>query len=220
MRSKYLLQVDEGIADAAFDMDSSGLISSWNVAAKELFGLSSEEAIGRPCHEILQCADESGVVCFEHCSIQQALHTGSPITNFDLQVQTKAGPQWCNISVLTVTKPRSEVRYAVHIVRPREMRKRLEQLLRDFVADEAKLKREVAAPAISPRPTNATDINLTPREKEILRLLAAGKRTKAIADQLPISPVTVNNHIRHILTKLGAHTRLEAVRRAERAGLI
>src|SRR6266446_3204578 len=204
MRQKYLLQLDEATADAAFAIDSSGLITAWNAAAEELFGLSWEEAIGGPCHEILQCADESGVVCFEHCSIQQALHAGRPITNFDLRVRTKAGPQWCNISVLIVTESGSALRHAVHIVRPREMRRRFEQLLRDFVADEAKLKRRDAAPAISSRPTSAPDANLTDREKEIMRLLAAGTRTNEIAEQLHISPVTVNNHTRHILTKFGA----------------
>ena|SRR3989442_13376613 len=221
MRSKYLVQLIEETADAAFAIDSSGLISAWNIVAEKLFGLRSEEAIGQPCQEILQCANEEGLVCFEYCWIQQALHGRSPITNFDLQVQTMAGPQWCNISVLVVTEPGSASRHAVHIVRPREMRKRLEPLIRDFVANEAEVKRELAAPAISSDSTAAVSgVNLTPREEEILRLLSAGASTKAIADQLCISHVTVNNHIRHVLTKLKAHTRLEAIRRAERAGLI
>ena len=107
----------------------------------------------------------------------------------------------------------------MHIVRPSELRKRLEQLLRDF-ANEAEVKRGVAESAISPSPRAAIAANLTSREVEILRLLAAGTRTNEIAEQLHISRVTVNNHIRHILTKLDAHTRLEAIRCAERAGLI
>ncbi|RMG50565.1 MAG: DNA-binding response regulator [Acidobacteria bacterium] len=44
--------------------------------------------------------------------------------------------------------------------------------------------------------------------------------TADIADRLCISRTTVNNHIQHILRKLNAHSRLEAIRRAERAGLI
>jgi DNA-binding NarL/FixJ family response regulator len=55
---------------------------------------------------------------------------------------------------------------------------------------------------------------------EVLRLLAKGETTESIADQLSISRTTVNNHIQHILHKLNAHTRLEAIRRAEHAGLI
>jgi len=61
---------------------------------------------------------------------------------------------------------------------------------------------------------------LTDRELEILRLLGKGSTTSEVADQLHISRTTVNNHVQHILRKLDAHTRLEAIRRAEHAGLI
>jgi two-component system response regulator DesR len=67
-------------------------------------------------------------------------------------------------------------------------------------------------------PTKLTE--LTPREIEVLRLVAAGNTTKRIAERLFISPTTVNNHVAHILNKMSARTRLEAVRRAEKAGLI
>jgi DNA-binding NarL/FixJ family response regulator len=53
-----------------------------------------------------------------------------------------------------------------------------------------------------------------------LRLIAKGKSTRAVSAQLHISGSTVGNHIQHILKKLNAHTRLEAIRCAERAGLI
>ncbi|MBI2164602.1 MAG: helix-turn-helix transcriptional regulator [candidate division NC10 bacterium] len=52
---------------------------------------------------------------------------------------------------------------------------------------------------------------MTGREREILRLIAGGLTTSAIADKLCISHTTVRNHIQHILAKLGAHSRLEAV---------
>ncbi len=61
---------------------------------------------------------------------------------------------------------------------------------------------------------------LTDREREVLRLLAKGVTTAAIAERLGISRTTVNNHVQHILYKLNAHSRLEAIRRAEHAGLI
>jgi DNA-binding NarL/FixJ family response regulator len=50
--------------------------------------------------------------------------------------------------------------------------------------------------------------------------LAKGVTTAAIAERLGISRTTVNNHVQHILHKLNAHSRLEAIRRAEHAGLI
>jgi len=65
-----------------------------------------------------------------------------------------------------------------------------------------------------------TDPGLTPREREVLEELAAGKSTDTIAASLHISPVTVRNHIQRILPKLGARSRLEAVALGIRAGII
>ena len=61
---------------------------------------------------------------------------------------------------------------------------------------------------------------LTPREIEVLRLIATGLRTGAIADRLHVSPATVRNHVQHIFDKLGAHNRLEAVACARRQWLL
>jgi len=61
---------------------------------------------------------------------------------------------------------------------------------------------------------------LTPREIEVLELLAEGLPNKAIADRLKISDQTVKFHVSSISTKLGAANRTDAVRRAVRRGLI
>ena len=52
--------------------------------------------------------------------------------------------------------------------------------------------------------------NLSPRERQVLGLVARGMKTGAIAEQLVISTETARTHIQNILTKLGAHSRLEA----------
>ena len=65
---------------------------------------------------------------------------------------------------------------------------------------------------------NAPD--LTPRQAEVLRHLAAGCSTEQIARHLHISVETVRNHIRAVLRKLNAHSRLEAVANARTAGLL
>lgn len=54
-------------------------------------------------------------------------------------------------------------------------------------------------------------LDLTARELEVLKLLASGQKTRAIADTLTLSHHTVRNHIRNLLSKLGAHSMLEAV---------
>jgi DNA-binding NarL/FixJ family response regulator len=61
---------------------------------------------------------------------------------------------------------------------------------------------------------------LTARELEILRLMADGLDTKALAERLVVSSTTVRTHVQSILAKLGAHSRLEAVARASELGLI
>jgi DNA-binding NarL/FixJ family response regulator len=61
---------------------------------------------------------------------------------------------------------------------------------------------------------------LTPREMEVLRLLAEGLPNKSIASRLGISEHTVKFHINAILGKLGAQSRTEAVSRGVRLGLI
>ncbi len=62
--------------------------------------------------------------------------------------------------------------------------------------------------------------DLTPREREVLRLLAEGLPNKAIAGRLGISEHTAKFHVHTILGKLGTQSRTEAVVRAARLGLI
>jgi len=61
--------------------------------------------------------------------------------------------------------------------------------------------------------------HLTARETEVLRALAAGDSTAGIAEQLGISPMTVQSHVKSILAKLGVHSKIEAVTLAWRHGL-
>lgn len=76
-----------------------------------------------------------------------------------------------------------------------------------------------------PRPAPAPDDDpapegMTPREIQVLELLAEGLPNKVIADRLGISDQTVKFHIGSISGKLGAANRTDAVRRAVRRGLI
>lgn len=61
---------------------------------------------------------------------------------------------------------------------------------------------------------------LTAREKEVLRLMAAGKTDKEIAVELMLSVATVRNHHQRILEKLDVHEKREAVRRGRRLGWV
>jgi LuxR family transcriptional regulator, maltose regulon positive regulatory protein len=61
---------------------------------------------------------------------------------------------------------------------------------------------------------------LSARELEVLQLLAAGKPNQAIAEELVITLETVKRHVSHILDKLGATNRTQAVTRARELGLL
>ena len=61
---------------------------------------------------------------------------------------------------------------------------------------------------------------LTPREREILGLIAAGETAPAIADRLGLSPATVRTHLQHLYDKLGVSDRAAAVAQAMRRGLL
>jgi len=214
---KRFLTLLEGTADAAFAVDAAGRISGWNNAAVELFGLTEAEAIGSSCHKVLQCSDDNGMVCAEQCVIECATRLNRPPVNFDLRLQTRTGKIWCNVSTLIASDQASGALNAIHLVRPVETRKRLEQALSEFI--RTRTGNHLNDAPITPIPPSIK-IPLTAREVEVLRSLAKGHRTKAIADQLNISTATVNNHIKHILAKFDAHSRLEVIRHAESIGVI
>jgi DNA-binding NarL/FixJ family response regulator len=84
---------------------------------------------------------------------------------------------------------------------------------RRLIADFA---RQRAAPRANPIALDA----LTPREREVLRLVARGLSNTEICDALFVAPQTTKTHIGHILTKLGLRDRAQAVVVAYESGLV
>jgi two-component system nitrate/nitrite response regulator NarL len=97
-------------------------------------------------------------------------------------------------------------------------------VVKPFDPDEllARVRRSLvrAGDAASERVGRASSFGLTPREQEVLALLAEGLKPNAIATSLFISPKTVGTHIQRILAKLGVHDRAQAVALAYREGLV
>jgi pimeloyl-ACP methyl ester carboxylesterase/DNA-binding CsgD family transcriptional regulator len=72
-----------------------------------------------------------------------------------------------------------------------------------------------------PAPAKRTaEGELTPRERDVLRLVAEGKSDAEIARELVLSPHTVHRHVANILRKLGLHSRAAAAASAARAGIV
>ena len=59
---------------------------------------------------------------------------------------------------------------------------------------------------------------LTPRERDVLRLLALGLPNRAIAERLVTSEATIKSHVHHLIDKLGAASRAEVLVRARELG--
>ncbi len=78
----------------------------------------------------------------------------------------------------------------------------------------------VAARPAEHKAATSDTLGLTDRQLEVLQLLAEGKSTAQISEQLYLSRTTVRNHIARILAALGVHTRVQAIIVASRAGLI
>lgn len=85
------------------------------------------------------------------------------------------------------------------------------------VSEEAELR-----PTDGDRPAamQAAHEPLTPRESEVLGLIAAGLSNKEIAEQLVVEVSTVKKHINHLFSKLDVHSRTRAIVRAQELGLL
>lgn len=96
------------------------------------------------------------------------------------------------------------------------VRKDLLETIRAVHAGTKRIHAEVAAEIAA----HSADDALTPREIEVLSLIAAGKANKVIADQLSVTEETVKGHVKGILSKLGAKDRTHAVTIGLKRGII
>ncbi len=117
---------------------------------------------------------------------------------------------------------------AVLVERLAEQRERIgkafastETMIGELCDSQVRLARETVDPtaavssaaSVLPPPEARINSLLTPREREVLSLLASGATNAQIADQLVVSESTVKSHVKHILRKLRASNRAEAVSR-------
>jgi RNA polymerase sigma factor (sigma-70 family) len=95
-------------------------------------------------------------------------------------------------------------------------------IVKPFDPDEliARVRRSLRRPKERRPEREEALAELTPREREVLALLASGKSSKEIARKLVISPRTVSTHVQHILGKLDVNNRARAIALAHRAGLV
>jgi PAS domain S-box-containing protein len=215
---KHLVQTLSQASDAAFAIDDDFRIIYWNEAAGSVLGFTAEQATGRYCYELLGGRDENGrTVCQRFCPIALNALGGRIPPNRDIYARaTVSEGRWVNLSTFVYpTDNPGAGKVIVHLFRDATRKKSSERFIDEIIETSRKLLEEndfAFTPAESNRsPFDAPLDTLTARERQVLLLLARGLGTKEIANSLTISHSTTRNHINNILSKLGVHSRLEAV---------
>lgn len=202
-------------ADAIFVVDPEYRIVHWDARAESLTGLLAEEMVGEPCYEVLIGEAEDGTSFSAHAhSAMRLAWAGQPASGYDVRIFTRSGGErWVGVSSLAVDTERGP--YLVNLMRDThaahetlEMACHLVRLYRQDAPEKGSIQCHMDTPV------------LTPRQLEVLGLLAAGKSAREICHELYLSQATVRNHIRALLLALGAHSQLEALARAREAGLL
>ena len=178
-------------------VDARDRVRVWGPMAQRLFGYPASEAVGRYLQEILEGRDVFGNrLCREGCWLRDTFRSGEPLQRFEIDVRHARGRR-------------------IRVVVDAEADRPAEGWTYHFQPDRRR-------PATPPGETDEAGPApaLTQRELDVLRLLARGAETAEIARELGISATTVRNHVQHILEKMGAHTRLQAVSLARRHHLV
>ena len=191
----------ERTGDGAFVIGADGHIALWNRAAERILGYAARDVLGRPCCDVFVGTDGSGNrLCYRGCHVMNLVKLGDPVQSFDMHTRAKNGRAiWLNISILSAPDEPDGTR-TIHLFRDVTATKELLTLVHERLAGPP--------PGGAPGSPGAS---LSRRELEVLRLMADGLSTSVAAQRLRVSRATIRNHVQSILTKLGVHSRLEAV---------
>jgi DNA-binding CsgD family transcriptional regulator/PAS domain-containing protein len=192
--------------DAVFATDRQERIIFWNVQAEHLLGYQAEEVVGKLCSSALSGCDVFGNrYCTEACPVTRIATRGESVKQFGLELKARDGHfVSADVSILHLAVRPPDHFVLLHTLTPRG---------RGTSLPEAEA-RETPPRPILVAVRESQDVRahkLTPREVEILGMLAAGHPTPEIAERLHISVLTARNHIQNVLEKLEVHSKAEAV---------
>ncbi|MBI2873291.1 MAG: PAS domain-containing protein [Chloroflexi bacterium] len=206
--------------DGLFSVDSHQRIEHWSESAQRILGHRPEDVEGKLCYEVVGGRDsQNHRFCRRNCPVMVNARRRRPTPDFDLLCATPGEEaRWINVSV-AVPKKDSGAVGAVHMFRDVSHRRRTEEFARKATSSLRALLGDDASTQ-EPEPSPTPVPKLSPREVQVLRLLATGVTTPQIAETLRVSPVTARNHVTRLLSKLGAKSRLQAVVYASQRGII
>ena len=202
----------------AYAVSADQTILFWNDGAERMLGHSADQVTGLRCHQVAARGLTTDCRC--GCPSMRQLRDGQIPTTTEMQILSASGERK-TVGVIPAV--------IAGVIDGEPM---LVHLLEDpaatgSVVGDVEGERDVSRSAevvINPnRPARGDAVNvpaLSPREVQVLRLVALGKETTRIAEELGVSPHTAQNHIRNFRQKLGAATKLDAVVAAIHLGII
>jgi DNA-binding CsgD family transcriptional regulator len=204
--------VEARTGDAVYVVGPEYRIVHWDERMESLTGVLSEEALGNPCYDaVMGEREDGGPFCAYGCSVMHLARAHRPVSSFEMRIRTRSGDRrWVSVSNLTLE---TEVGpYLVHLLRDSQGAHDALEMAHGLI--QLSSKKEAPAPRRRDVPA------LTPRQLEVLKLLARGRSVKEIGKDLYLSEATVRNHVRSLLQALGAHSQLEVLAKAREVGIL
>ena len=211
-----------------FVVDARQRIVLWNKGAERLLGHSAAQVLGKPCYQVIAGVRDGKAWCQSNCGVQRKLGCGALPSDVELLTRTQPGePIWIGFSILAIPAGGEEL--AAHFMRDVTREKRNQHQLEAVLAALARAgatgaeshDTPPALRAFSPSPRSpGAALRLTRREADVLMLLSQGVASKAIAERMGISLLTVRKHVQNALGRLGMHSQVAAVVFALQNGIL
>ncbi len=194
--------------DGVFAVNAQQKIVFWNSGCAQLFGTPANEALGRPCCQVVRGKDPTGQpFCGGGCCMSRLSHGEDIHGTFPLRVYNNEDKEMrFSVNIVLVPSRRKDRWTCVHLLHREGATDTLDVL--EYNSNN------------NSRPSPLAISSLTAREQEILQLLAEGLAVSIMSELLNISRVTVRNHLQHIQAKLGVHSQVETVAYAYRHNLV
>jgi DNA-binding CsgD family transcriptional regulator len=180
----------------AFAIDLEQNIIFWNPRAERILGFEPRQVLGRKCYEVLQGLALEGAIpfCTRDCPAIAAARAGHIPAATQARMQCASGERKQVTVIPLIAHDDQDRTVLVHMFHE--------------------------TPAQGPCPSQGEALPVTPREHEVLGLLARGMRPTDIAASLSISVHTVRKHISNAGENLHSHGAMSAVLAAQRQHLI
>ena len=223
MKLDTLFSLLETLPCGAYAMSLDQTIVFWNREAERLLGLTADEVVGRHCYDVVSGVSHRGLtpVCTGGCPSVRYLQAGLVPAQTRLQLAKASGEHsWMTVTPMVVSGVLRDAPLLVHLfdeaAETDDVKPTVDSLRAALTAGDADVLSD--HPERSHIPAESSE--LSRRELDVLRLVALGWTIFQIGEELHISQHTVRNHIRNLRKKLDAGTKLDAVVKGLRLGLI